>query len=215
VPVRRSIAEGFRAVFGTPALRAMATQSTVLNMCFHAVITLFVVYAVRSLHLSPLKLGIVIGASAAGGLAGALSATQVRNAIGLGRTLAVTTVGVSAAPLLLLVPRDGSPPAVAVLVAAQLGYGACMAMFNVNAITLRQVITPRQVLARMNATYRMLIYGAPPVGGVAAGLLGTAVGLRSALVISLIALTTPIAWIFFSPVFRLREMPHGLETKGC
>ena len=207
--VRRSIAEGFQTVFGSPLLRSLITQSTALNLFFGSFITIFVVYAVRTVHLSTLELGIVIGASAVGGLAGALLATRARKALGYGKAMAVTTIGVSAAPLLLLVPRHASVPTVIIMVAAQLGYGSSISAFNVNAITLRQVVTPTRLLARMNATYRMLIWGAPPVGAVAGGLLGSAVGLRAALVISLIAMTSPILWIFFSPVFRLSEMPTG------
>ena len=207
--VRRSIAEGFQTVFGSPLLRSLITQSTALNLFFGSFITIFVVYAVRTVHLSTLELGIVIGASAVGGLAGALLATRARKALGFGKAMAVTTIGVSAAPLLLLVPRHASVPTVIIMVAAQLGYGSSISAFNVNAITLRQVVTPTRLLARMNATYRMLIWGAPPVGAVAGGLLGSAVGLRAALVISLIAMTSPILWIFFSPVFRLSEMPTG------
>jgi MFS family permease len=207
--VRRSIAEGFQTVFGSPLLRSLITQSTALNLFFGSFITIFVVYAVRTVHLSTLELGIVIGASAVGGLAGALLATRARKALGYGKAMAVTTIGVSAAPLLLLVPRHASVPTVIIMVAAQLGYGSSISAFNVNAITLRQVVTPTRLLARMNATYRMLIWGAPPVGAVAGGLLGSAVGLRAAVVISLIAMTSPILWIFFSPVFRLSEMPTG------
>ena len=207
--VRRSIAEGFQTVFGSPLLRSLITQSTALNLFFGSFITIFVVYAVRTVHLSTLELGIVIGASAVGGLAGALLATRARKALGFGKAMAVATIGVSAAPLLLLVPRHASVPTVIIMVAAQLGYGSSISAFNVNAITLRQVVTPTRLLARMNATYRMLIWGAPPVGAVAGGLLGSAVGLRAAVVISLIAMTSPILWIFFSPVFRLSEMPTG------
>ena len=207
--VRRSIAEGLQTVFGSPLLRSLIAQSTALNLFFGSFITIFVVYAVRTVHLSPLELGIVIGATAVGGLAGALLATRARKALGYGKAMAVTTIGVSAAPLLLLVPRHASVPTVIIMVAAQLGYGSSISAFNVNAITLRQVVTPTRLLARMNATYRMLIWGAPPVGAVAGGLLGSAVGLRAALVISLIAMTSPILWIFFSPVFRLSEMPTG------
>ena len=207
--VRGSIAEGFQTVFGSSLLSSLITQSTALNLFFGSFITIFVVYAVRTVHLSTLELGIVIGASAVGGLAGALLATRARKALGYGKAMAVATIGVSAAPLLLLVPRHASVPTVIIMVAAQLGYGSSMSAFNVNAITLRQVVTPTRLLARMNATYRMLIWGAPPVGAVAGGLLGSAVGLRAALVISLIAMTSPILWIFFSPVFRLSEMPTG------
>ncbi len=42
-------------------------------------------------------------------------------------------------------------------------------MWNVNTITLRQVLTPMNVLGRMNATYRMVLFGALPVGALLAG----------------------------------------------
>ena len=68
----------------------------------------------------------------------------------------------------------------------------------------------------MNATYRMLLFGALPVGAMAGGLLGSVVGLHSALAVAVIVLTAPIAWIFFSPVFRLTEMPTvEQEAEQC
>jgi MFS family permease len=209
VSVRSSIAEGFRAVFGSALLRALLAQSTTLNLFFGSFFTIFLVYAVRYLGLSPLELGIVVGSAPVGGLFGALLAARLRSALGFGVTMAVTTIGVSGGPLLLLIPHHVSPVALVVLVVAQLIYGFSISMFNVNAITLRQVLTPMRLLARMNATYRLLIYGAAPVGATAGGLLGSAVGLRSALLISLIAMTAPVLWIFTSPVFRLRDMPTG------
>jgi Na+/melibiose symporter-like transporter len=207
--IRRSIAEGFHAVYGSRLLRVLLAQSATLNVGFGAVSTIFTVYAVRVLGLSPAKLGIAIGALAAGALAGALLASRLRKALGLGRTLAIAIVGVSVSPLLLMIPRSASLAAMVVLVAGWLGHGCGISIWNVNTITLRQALTPMQVLARMNATYRMLLFGALPAGALAGGLLGSGLGLRSALVIALIGLTTPLLWIFFSPVFRLREMPLG------
>ena len=207
--IRRQIAEGFRAVYGTRLLRALLTQSAALNVGFGAVSTVFTVYAVRVLGLSPVKLGIVIAGLAVGALLGALSATRIRAALGLGRAMAVSIIGVSASPLLLLIPRNAGPAAIAVLFAGWLGHGCGISVWNVNTITLRQALTPMRLLARMNATYRMLLFGALPVGALAVGLLGNAVGLRSALVVSVIALTTPVLWMFFAPVFRLTQMPLG------
>jgi hypothetical protein len=61
----------------------------------------------------------------------------------------------------------------------------------------------------MNASYRMVLFGTIPVGALLGGTLAQYLGLRPAMVITLLLLTTPIAWTFFSPVFRLREMPSG------
>jgi MFS family permease len=207
--VRQSIAEGLRAVYGSKLLSALLTQGTALNLFFGGFITVFVVYAVRVVHLSPFELGIVMAAAAVGSLLGATTAGRVRKAIGLGHAMIVNTVGVSVTLLALLIPRHASPAAMVIFVTAQFVYGWNIAMFNVNSITLRQIVTPRRVLARMNATYRMVLWGVAPIGMTLGGFLGAAVGLRTALVISLSLMASPLLWLFFSPAVRLTEMPAG------
>ncbi len=113
--------------------------------------------------------------------------------------------------LLLLIPRNAGLTSMTILSIGQFVYGACITNFNVNAITLRQMITPKRLLARMNATYRLLLFGVPPLGGLLGGVLGSAIGLRTALMVSLIAMTSPMLWLFASPVFRIKEMPTAPE----
>ncbi|HEY1617121.1 MAG TPA: MFS transporter [Streptosporangiaceae bacterium] len=209
ISVGRQIAEGFRAVYGSKLLRALLTQTAALNLSYGAFYTVFLVYAVRVLGLTPLKLGFVVGSGSVGALLGALLASRGRLALGMGRNMGVATIGASGALLLVLIPHNASVSGLLVMMAGQVIYGAGVVNLSVNGITLRQIVTPRRVLARMNATYRMLLFGAPPLGSVIGGVLGTALGLRLALLISLLALTSPMLWLLFSPVFRLREMPSG------
>jgi MFS family permease len=211
--VLSSIAEGFRAVFGTRLLWTLLTQTTLLNLFFGSYTTIFVVYAIRYLHLTPLKLGIALAAGPLGGLFGALLAGRVRNALGLGKVMTLTTIGVSTFLLFLLVPHGASPVTVAILGAAQLAYGFSISMFNVNAITLRQTLTPPRLLGRMNATYRMMLFGAQPPGALLGGILAAVLGLRPALIIALVAMVSPMAWLFFAPVFRLTELPKGPDPE--
>jgi Na+/melibiose symporter-like transporter len=208
-PVRQSIAEGFHAVYGTRLLRVLLAQSATLNAGFGAVSTVFLVYAVRVLGLTPVKLGIAMGALQAGALLGALTAARIKRALRLGRTLAIAILAVCLSPLLLLIPRDASVPSMILLAAGWLGHGYGICVWNVNTVTLRQAVTPPRLLARMNATYRMLLFGALPAGAMAGGLVGSALGLRPALIAAAVVLTLPVVWIFFSPVFRLSDIPSG------
>lgn len=211
--IRASIAEGMRAVYGTRVLLNLLTESAAVNLSSSAFITIFVVYAIRYLHLSPFKLGIVLAAVAVGGLIGATFATRIRNAIGFNGSMLASTIGGAFVPAVLLIPRNAGLVAMVILVAAHFFYGISVVVNNVNAITLRQVVTPRRVLARMNATYRMLLFGIAPLGAIGGGLLGSAVGLRDALVIAVIAMFSPALWILFSPVYRLRELPRGADEE--
>ncbi|MDQ2956501.1 MAG: MFS transporter [Actinomycetota bacterium] len=207
--VRASIAEGLRAVYGSRLLRSLLSQSATFNFFQNAFITVFVVYALRDLHLSTLKLGIVIGAISVGGVAGATVANRVRKFAGFGRTVLMTTIFAAGCPLVVLIPRGNGFLALTVLIVAEVVYGFNVLVFNVNTITLRQTITPNRLLGRMNASYRLVLFGTGPIGAVLGGWLGSVVGLRNALVVCAFALVTPALWIFFSPIFRMRDMPEG------
>lgn len=210
--IRRFIAEGLQAVYGSRLLRTLLSQMAMVNLASGATYTLFVVYAVRQLGISPFKLGLVIAGMAAGSLVGAVTGGRVRKALGLGRSMALNTAGASLPLFAILIPHGAGVVTVVILALAHFIYGINITMLNVSVITLRQVITRPEVLGRMNASYRMIIMGTMPLGSMAGGLLGTALGLRPALVIALIALATPVAWVFFAPAFRLTEMPSGPEA---
>jgi MFS family permease len=211
--VRSSIAEGLHAVYGTPLLLGLLTQSATFNFFQNAFLTIFMVYAIRYLHLTPFRLGLVIGGIALGGVFGAMFANRIRAWIGFGRTVWMATIVAAVCPLLMLIPQGNGFATVAALTAIEAVFGFCLLAFNVNTVTVRQRITPNRLLGRMNASYRMILFGTGPVGAILGGWLGTAVGLRPALVIAAIALTTPLAWVTFSPVFRLKDMPEPvLET---
>jgi len=207
--LRSSIAEGLRAVFGSRLLRTLLTQSCTFNFLYNALVTVFLVYAIRSLGLSPAQLGFVIGTGAVAALVGALVANRLTAAFGLGRTLAAVTLVACLSPLLILVPRGASPAALVTLGAFQAVYGASVIVFNIATVTLRQIVTPNHLLARMNGSYRMLLFGTGPLGALAGGALGAAVGLRPAMVATAVAMAVPLAWILFAPVYRLASMPEA------
>ena len=68
---RAAVAEGLHTVFGNRMLRPLLAQSCTFNFCFNALLTIFVVYAIRRLGLSSFQLGCVIGAGAVAGYQGA------------------------------------------------------------------------------------------------------------------------------------------------
>lgn len=214
VPERRpgvgeSIAEGLRAVFGNRVLRNLLTQSATFNLAQNAMLTVFVVYAVRTLGLSAQQLGLVLGLGALGPLAGGLLANRITRTVGYGRTLRLATIVAGLGPLAFLLARGPDLASVTVLTVAFGLAGFMLVVYNVNTVSLRQVVTPNRLLARMNASYRMVLFGAVPLGALLGGTLAQYLGLRPAMAITVLLLTTPIAWTFFSPVFRLPELPTG------
>ncbi|MCA2217970.1 MFS transporter [Jidongwangia harbinensis] len=220
--VLASIREGLRTVAGDRVLRHLATQSATFNLFENVVVTVFLLYAVRRLGISPFWLGIVFSAGSVGALLGALVANQARLRLGLGRTLRLATLLACLSPLLFLLPRGAGPVSLVVLAGALGVHMFHLAVFNVNALTLRQSVTPNHLLGRMNASYRLLLFGTMPLGALLGGGLAEVFGLSTALAVGVAGLATPIAWLGFSPVFRLRHIPDRptagspeMETAPC
>jgi hypothetical protein len=90
-------------------------------------------------------------------------------------------------------------------------------VYYVNAISVRQSITPDRLRGRVNATMRFAAGGALPIGALIGGALGGVIGLPLTLVVAELGTLLPVAWLLLSPVRRLRTMPaiEDIEAEPC
>ena len=205
--VLRSLREGMRFVLRDsllgPDLGCVATIN-LFNYVFHAI---FVLYATKTLGVSPGLLGIVLGAGAVGGIFGALVAVRLERVIGIGRAF---TLGAVLFPLpLVLVPlASGTELQVALMLgAAEFFSSVGVMILDVNAGSLQLLRTPQRLRARMTGTFRFVNYGVRPLGALLGGLLGTVLGLEVALWIGVLGALAGVLWLLPSPIPRLREAP--------
>lgn len=203
------IRHGFRIVFGSPVLRALAAAVGSTNFCSSALTAVYILYATQVLALTPASLGLAMGIGSVGGLVGATLAEPAARRIGVGRCIVwgLFTAAVAQNILPLATPAT----AFAALTAAILIRNLVGPIFNINQVSLRQAITPHAVQGRMNATMRFLNTGPSPLGGLCGGFLAEAVGLRGAVAIIAVGYSLCFLWVYFSPVRNLRDFPAPLE----
>lgn len=104
--LRAEVAEGVRFVLGHPLLRAIATATAVSNLFAAVLAAVQTVFWVRVLHLAPGAIGLLLSASAVGGLAGALCAGRLAARFGQARLIWLATV--VTAPFAVLWPLSGA-----------------------------------------------------------------------------------------------------------
>jgi MFS family permease len=81
-------------------------------------------------------------------------------------------------------------------------------VYNVNARSLIQTITPDRALGRVIATTRFIVWGTIPLGSLLGGVLGTKIGLRPTLWIAGIGELSAFIPPLLSPVHALHAMPE-------
>jgi predicted MFS family arabinose efflux permease len=203
------IREGVRVVRGQPLLLALTAASATMNFFGRMFLAVYVLYMTRDLGLGAVGVGLVLATGGVGALAGALVAGPATRRLGVGATLIVAQLvfGLTGllVPLAVLVPRV----ALVMIVASEIGQWMAVTVYYIDAVSLRQSITPDRLQGRVNATIRFFAGGVLPLGALAGGALGGAIGLPWTLVVAELGTLLGFVWLVFSPVRTLRALPRA------
>ena len=215
-PLRVEIAEGLAFVLRHPLLIRI-TACTSINNFFSGIVTaMLVLVLLNVLRFSTSELGLAFAAFAVGGLAGALVAGRLARRVGEGRIIPVSQLAATpfafAVPVATLLPVRAAVLPVVVL-GGFIGYGTTV-VYNITQVSFRQRLCPPELLGRMNASIRFLVWGTLPLGGLVGGALGAVLGIVPTLWIGGFGPGLAAVPIVFSPLIRMRELPRELEAAG-
>lgn len=207
--VRRQIHEGLRFVVGNPSLRSVGLASALFQFSFAAVMTVYLLFLPRELHLSGLAVGLALAAMGPGAVVGSLLAARLPERFGYGRV--VVTSAVLADGVMLCGPALHGSTAVTIgaLMAINFVFGVFGQLVNVTLMAVRQAITPVAMQGRVVATINFVGMGLTPVGSLLGGFLAGAWGLRTSLLLTAVCLALSPLFMALSPLARLgRRLPE-------
>jgi MFS family permease len=183
--------EGVRWLAGHRLLRTLALTVAVSDVGLGAVFSVFVLVCRVRLGVGPLGYGLLLAASAAGGVAGGLLADRAVAAIGAGWALRVELIVEILSYLGFALTRSAI---VAGVLLALLGMH--LVMFSTVSASLRQSLAPADMLGRVHGAYRAASNGGLFAGAALGGALSTYFGLTAPFLLGFSALTatSALAW---------------------
>jgi MFS family permease len=206
--LREEVRQGLAAVWQAPVLRALALSSGIVNLAGFLFLSIYVLYMTQDLGLGAAAVGLVFAIGGIGALLGSLAAGPARDHWGVGPVLLGSQVlfGVFGmlVPLAVLFPRYALP----LVMAAEGLQWVMVLVYDVNAVSLRQTVTPDRLLGRVNGTMRFLVWGTRPLGSLLGGYLGMRIGLPATLVVGAVGMSIAFVPLLASPIPRLRSMPQ-------
>lgn len=172
--IRRDIRDGVRLTMGHATLRGLLLVASAANFFYfgaHALLVLLVVDAMRAgdagytLVLVCMAAGTVLGQQVVG-----------RRAHAAGAALPLLAAGLATIALARTLPMAG---------AASLLIGVGIGSWGIVSITTRQLLTPNDMLGRVNSAYRTAAQGvAIPAGAAAAGAVAELSSVRAAFAVA-------------------------------
>jgi MFS family permease len=211
--LRSQIGAGLAYAVRDPILRnAMAFNGTA-NFFVIMVETLGPVFLLRTEHVRPAMVGLLLALGALGGVAGGAVARPLGRRVGTARIgwFAMTVLSLPG----LLIPLAGTGWGVLLFGCGWISWTFSSTIANVALNSYRQASCPPSLLGRVSATARWISWGALPLGSLAGGGLGTALGVRAALWIAVCGGCCAGLWLFFSPLRRMRDLPLASLWAGA
>jgi MFS family permease len=205
--LRTEIVEGARFVARDPLLRVMTIAPAVTNFFFVGFEAIAVLFLVRAVHLRPASVGLLMGVTAIGSVVGAVLARTLGERFGTARAL---MFGIAlSSPFALLIPLTTRGAGLAFFVVGQFVLFLGILVYNVTISAFRQAYCPPQLLGRVVASMRFVLFGTMPLGALLGGALADGVGLRGATWVLLCGNLLGAAILVGSPLRGMRDLPHS------
>ena len=199
------IREGVDYIRHDRLLRFFTVLGGVSNFGLTGYSALLVLFLVREVHLAEGAVGAVMAVGALGGVAGAGIATRVSRRLGSARALLMLQL--LAGPPALLVPLGRPGAGLVATVTGMLLVGLGVVAGNIIRGAWRNRYVPVEMVARQVTTAQVVNLGTLPLAGVAAGWLGTALGLRPTMLLMAAVHALACGAMWWSPIRGLRDLP--------
>ncbi|MFD3561333.1 MFS transporter [Streptomyces sp. NPDC058686] len=206
--VRRRILAGLRFVAADRALRTVCLASAAFQFSLAAMMTVYLLFLPRELHLSGPEVGLALAATGPGALLGSLLAARLPGRFGHGVVL-VAAAALGDGAFLVVPALHGSTAAtVLALVAVSLVFGTFGQLVNVTVMGVRQALTPYAMQGRVAATVTFAGMGLTPLGSLLGGFLADQWSLRVSLAVTAAGMLLSPSLMALSPLARLgRTLP--------
>jgi MFS family permease len=208
--LRVDVVIGIRYLLGSRVLRSITATGGVTNFAVSGTVAVFVVYAVgpgSALHLSSAEYGLLLTVSAAGSITGAFLVGRIRHLFGE-RGLMTSNIVTQAIQLAIPIVTHN----LFVVAGGFLVGGVGIALWNVGTVTIRQRLTPHDLLGRVLSAHRLVSWGCLSLGALAGGLLGEIMPIRTVFLIMVtITLTALLATRSWSATAIAEEEHREVE----
>ncbi len=203
----REMFAGLRFVLGHRVLRKIAACTGTANLFGAMAGALEIIFLVRVVQVRPAEIGLLFAVGSIGGVLGGVMSGRLSKWIGSARIIWFSMLVFGAVPIVM--PLTGTGPRLLLFPLASFGISFNSLVYNIAQLSYRQLITPPQLLGRMNAAIRWIVWGTLPLGAVIGGVLGSTelLGIRPTLWLSVLGQWAAGFWVLFSPLRTMRDIP--------
>jgi len=206
--VLHELHEGAVFVLGHRWLRPILATTVVWNLAWFILVAAYVPYAVATLHLDAAAIGTTLAVMGVGMIVTSLLAPRLLPKLPFGMALVVGPVTSVVASFAMVATIWW--PSFALASLSYFLFGAGPVLWTISQITLRQTVTPNELLGRVSALFMTASAGSRPIGAAIGGFIGETWGLQACLIASFAVFVGQMLVILCSPLPAVTRLPRSV-----
>lgn len=202
-------AQGMRYVLTHRYLRPMIATSTIFNIGWFLIQSVFVVYAMDELGMTPATVGLAMGAYGAGMVIGAALSQPLSRRLRFGLMTVLGPAGGFIAATLMVTTLWIPSPLLALISFFLFGLGPVL--WTISTTSLRQAVTPAPLIGRVSSLVVVSTYGARPIGAGLGVAISATFGMTWCIAAAVVVFALQLVVVLASALPAVRELPASSE----
>ncbi|MCW1969926.1 MAG: MFS transporter, partial [Anaerolineae bacterium] len=157
VKVKNDIIAGLRFLLRHKLLRIMLVFGILANVSGGIAYAVLVLFVTRELGLNAVQFGIVMSAAGPGAIIGALVSVRLVKRLGVAPTMLVGIIMSSLSQLVFPLLTGSIWSVMTLMMSTEFIFGIGSTLWGINVMSMRQMVTPSELLGRVTASMRTLI----------------------------------------------------------
>ncbi|VVE68478.1 major facilitator superfamily protein [Pandoraea captiosa] len=208
------LGEGIRFIATNAHLRSIVATAFVFNTSWYLLLAIFAYYAIDALGFSAQAVGIALGVYGFGMVCGAMGYAHLAQRLRFGHQILLGPVSAALAAVAMASTSiasgaSGSLGVHAVVFTAFFLFGFGPIVWTISTTSLRQIVTPGGLVARVSAVTMTATFGARPLGAFLGAWIASAFGVRACLMAMAAGFLLQLAIIARSRAARLNSLGDG------
>ena len=172
---------GLKFVLGHATLRSLMLRATLWNFLYNMAMPVFLLFCMQELALSATSIGLLFTALGVGLVVGSMLVDTALFKQEVAQLINSSMVVAAVSACGLAIKLDNSVMQMVLLVGFLFVIGVANAIYNISNVSLRQKLTPQELLGQMTAAMRFVSWGTIPLGALLGGEMGGRIGFPATL----------------------------------
>ncbi|MEQ5055919.1 MFS transporter [Klebsiella michiganensis] len=197
----RELTDGIAFVAQNPYLRPIIITAFVFNISWYLLMAIFSYYAFNNLSFNASEIGIALSLFGVGMVFGSFLYKPISNKLDFGTQIILGPISAFIAALMMGTTIFYPNMLIVLLAFFLFGFGPIV--WTISTTTLRQIVTPENMIARVSSVIMTVTFGARPLGAILGVWLSASFGVSSCLIAVVIGFLIQLCIIYFSMPTRI------------